>query len=134
MVKSSKLHLIVSLSVLILIIYFIYYYYDSSYSTTNSSLRISDAEARSRRFGLIIDVRTPKERELLGYYPNSIPISQERIQKEVPLDISSKTTWILVYSNGDNRAANAAQILYGMGYRNVRYINETYLSLMPGSK
>ena len=73
MVKSSKLNLIISLSVLILIIYFIYYYYDSSYSTTNLSLRISVNEARSRRFGLIIDVRTPKERELLGYYPNSIP-------------------------------------------------------------
>lgn len=97
-------------------------------------LRIGIPEAKARRFGLIIDVRTPKEREVLGYYPNSIPISPERLAKEVPLDISSKDTWILVYSNGDSRAAVAANILYGMGYRNVRYITETYLSLMPGSK
>ena len=97
-------------------------------------LRIGIPEAKSRRFGLIIDVRTPKEREELGYYPNSIPISLEKLRKEVPLDISSKTTHILVYSNGDDRAKVAAQLLYNMGYTNARYISETYLSLMPGSK
>ena len=96
-------------------------------------LKISVGEAKARRFGLIIDVRTPKERDTLGYYPNSIPISMERISKEVPLDISNKNAWILVYSNGDDRAAVAAQVLYKMGYNNVRYIKETYLSLMPGS-
>lgn len=96
-------------------------------------LRIGIPEAKSRRFGLIIDVRTPKEREELGYYPNSIPISPTLLKKEVPMDISNKNTWILVYSNGDNRAQMAADTLYGMGYPNVRYINETYLSLMPGS-
>ena len=97
------------------------------------SLRISVAEARARRFGLIIDVRTPIERDQLGYYPNSIPISMEKLRTEVPLDISSKRTWILVYS-GDNRAAVAAEILYGMGYSNVKYITESYLKLMPGSR
>jgi len=97
------------------------------------SLRISVAEARARRFGLIIDVRTPIERDQLGYYPNSIPISMEKLRTEVPLDISSKRTWILVYS-GDNRAAVAADILYGMGYSNVKYITESYLKLMPGSR
>ena len=98
-----------------------------------SSLKISVSEARSRRFGLIIDVRTPKERDQLGYYPNSIPISMENIRNQVPLDISNKNTWILVYSNGDNRAALAAETLYRMGYSNVKYIKERYLSLMPGS-
>ena len=97
------------------------------------SLRISVAEARARRFGLIIDVRTPIERDQMGYYPNSIPISMEKLRTEVPLDISSKRTWILVYS-GDNRAAVAADILYGMGYSNVKYITESYLKLMPGSR
>ena len=57
----------------------------------------------------------------------------EKLQTEVPLDISSKNTWILVYS-GDNRAAVAAEILYGMGYTNVKYITESYLKLMPGSR
>ena len=98
-----------------------------------SSLRIGIPEARARRFGLIIDVRTPQERQQLGYYPNSIPISLERLRQEVPLDISNKNTWILVYCNTGRRAQMAAEILYKMGYPNVRYIDKSYLSLMPGS-
>jgi phage shock protein E len=82
---------------------------------------------------LIIDVRTPKERELLGYYPNSIPISLDTINKQVPLDIADKSTSILIYCNAGSRAAKAAEILYRMGYTNVRYITESYLKLMPGS-
>lgn len=96
-------------------------------------LRISVIEARARRFGLIIDVRTEKERSQLGYYPNSIPISIDQIKQEVPLDITNKNSWILVYSNGDSRAKVAAEILYSKGYNNVRYITETYYSLMPGA-
>jgi rhodanese-related sulfurtransferase len=97
------------------------------------SLEISVAEARSRRFGLIIDVRSPEERSYLGYYPQSIPISIHDLQKGIALDISNKNTPILIYSNGDNRAAKAADTVYRMGYPNVRYINTTYLSLLPGS-
>lgn len=113
-----------------------------TYSTTfmpsntkpvDSPLRITVAEARARRFGLIIDVRTPKERELLGFYPESIPISIDQLSSQVPMDISNKKTWILIYSNGDDRAPKAAEILYRMGYTNVRYIKEQYLTLLPGS-
>jgi rhodanese-related sulfurtransferase len=132
MPKANQLGSVLTIAILILLVYLGFTYYSSS-THSEKSLRISVGEAKARRFGLIIDVRTPKERELLGYYPNSIPISPQRLQQEVPLDISSKNTWILVYSNGDNRAAAAAEVLYRMGYRNVRYINETYLSLMPGS-
>jgi rhodanese-related sulfurtransferase len=134
MAKVSKLGLgsVLTIAILITIAYIVY---TTSQQTAQSgpSLRISVAEAKARRFGLIIDVRTPKERELLGFYPNSIPISLQKISQEVPLDISNKNTWILVYSNNDNRAPLAAETLYRMGYRNVRYISESYLSLMPGS-
>ena len=99
-----------------------------------SSLQIGIPEAKARRFGLIIDVRTPEQRSHLGYYPNSIPISLEKLKSEVPLDISNKKTWILVYSNGDQKAQIAAEKLFKQGYPNVRYIQETYLSLMPGSQ
>ncbi len=132
MARTNQLGSVLTIAVLILLVYLGYTYY-SSPTHKESSLKISVAEARARRFGLIIDVRTPKERELLGYYPNSIPISPHMLQQQVPLDISNKNTWILVYSNGDPRAATAAEVLYRMGYRNVRYIKETYLSLMPGS-
>jgi rhodanese-related sulfurtransferase len=100
----------------------------------NSPLEVSAAEAKSRRFGFIIDVRTPEQRNRLGYYPNSVPISLERIQDEVPLDISNKKTWILVYSNGDERARFAAEKLFSQGYPNVRHLKGNYLSLMPGSQ
>jgi rhodanese-related sulfurtransferase len=132
MAKANHLGSVLTVAVALLVGYLVYTYY-SNPAHSETSLRISVGEAKARRFGLIIDVRTPKERELLGYYPNSIPISPQQLQQEVPLDISSKNTWILVYSNGDNRAAAAAEVLYRMGYRNVRYIKETYLSLMPGS-
>jgi len=117
--------------VIILIIAIIIYLVYINQIHNEPSLKISIAEARSKRFGLIIDVRTPKERDQLGYYPNSVPISMENIRNQVPLDISSKNTHILVYS-GDNRALVAAKVLYIMGYRNVKYITESYLRLMPG--
>jgi rhodanese-related sulfurtransferase len=98
------------------------------------SLRIGVEEARMKRFGLIIDVRTPKERSELGYYPLSIPISLDALEKEMPLDISNKNTPILIYSNGDTRAERAAAIVYRMGYHRVSYIDGTYLQLLPGSK
>jgi rhodanese-related sulfurtransferase len=122
---------ILTIIVVVILMYLIYMAIPANYN--QPSLRIGIPEARSRRFGLIIDVRTPKERDQLGYYPNSIPISLERLRSEVPLDISNKNTWILVYCNTGRRAEMAAEILYKMGYPNVRYINESYLSLMPGS-
>ena len=101
-------------------------------------LELSSQQARAQRFRLIIDVRTPKEREELGYYPNSIPISVEELKKEVPFLIGSGLhtlhSPILVYSNGDRRAQLAAEMLYQLGYSQVRYISQSYLSLLPGSQ
>ena len=101
--------------------------------TTAPSLRISIQEAKAKRFGLIVDVRSLRERATLGFYPLSIPISMQALRTELPLDISNKQTPILVYSNGDSRAAEAAAIIYQMGYHNVSYIDKPYLALMPGS-
>jgi len=98
------------------------------------SLQISTGEARARRFGLILDMRNAREREELGYYPNSIPVSIDRLSSEVPFLNSNRAVSILVYSNGDSRAKMAAHALYQMGYRNARYITTSYLALMPGSK
>lgn len=106
----------------------------SSTRAPDVSLQISTGEARSKRFGLILDMRNAREREELGYYPNSIPVSLDRLSSEVPFLNSNRATSIMVYSNGDNRAKVAAHALYQMGYRNVRYITTSYLALMPGSK
>jgi hypothetical protein len=130
------------LTTLVLVIVIAVFVYFQMSPQKASVLRISVAEARARRFGLIVDVRTPRQRDLLGYYPNSIPIPLERLKMEVPLDISNKNTWILVYGagispklrTGDDTARLAAETLHRMGYPNTRYITESYLSLMPGSQ
>jgi len=102
------------------------------------TLEIPIQEARSKRFRLIIDVRTPKEREELGYYPNSIPIEVDQLKSDVPFligsGLQSQQSPILVYSNGDRRAQLAAEMLHQFGYTHVRYISKSYLSLMPGSQ
>jgi rhodanese-related sulfurtransferase len=125
----------VILLVVLVIVIAVYAVNQSSASnhTPEVSLRISTGEARSRRFGLILDTRDAREREELGYYPNSIPVSLDRLSREVPFLNSNRAVSILVYSNGDNRARVAAHALYQMGYRNVRYITTSYLALMPGS-
>lgn len=98
-----------------------------------SSLAILPEEVREQRFSLIVDVRSPKEREEYGYYPNSIPISLDRLQQTIPVDLAvDPSSSILVYSNGDTRAQVAAEIIYSMGYTRVRYLREPYTILMPG--
>ena len=131
MARPNIIGPVLSIAVVAVIIYLIYS--NTRQTHSEKSLKISVAEAKARRFGLIIDVRTALERELLGYYPDSIPFSLDNLTQQVPLDMTNKNAWILVYSNNDNRAVVAAEILYKMGYKNVRYIKETYLSLMPGS-
>ena len=116
----------------------LYVVYTNMDSFSHPTLEISIQAARSKRFGLIIDVRTPKEREELGYYPNSIPIAVDQLKAEVPFligsGLQSLQSPILVYSNGDRRAQLAAEMLYQLGYTQVQYISTSYLSLMPGSQ
>lgn len=102
-----------------------------NYKSYDQTLRIHINEARSRRFNVIYDVRTIQERELYGYYPNSIPLDPNNIKENVLSDIGNKNAWILIYSNNSKISAQIATILYKLGYTNVRYINEGYESLMP---
>jgi len=122
--------------ILVAILYFVYTNMNSLHQLP--SLEMPVEEARSKRFRLVIDVRTPKEREELGYYPNSIPIEVDKLQSDVSFligsGLQSLQSPILIYSNGDGRAQLAAGMLYELGYSNVRYISTSYLSLMPGSR
>ena len=129
MAKRSLLIIVIIIAVSITV----YMVNQQSHLLVTPSLEMSISNARAKRFNLIIDVRTLKEREELGYYPNSIPIAANNLQHEVPVLTSSKNNSILVYSNGGDRLAeNAANILYKMGYHNVRYIASSYLQMMPG--
>jgi rhodanese-related sulfurtransferase len=124
--------------IIALVIFYLVYtaYEELSYRTNHigeKSMRLSAKDASHRRFGLIIDVREPEERESMGYYPNSIPVSFNKLKVEVPFINSNRGTTIMVYSNGDGKAERAASILSNMGYQQENYITETYLSLLPGS-
>jgi len=116
----------------------LYVVYINMNSLQQPSLEIPVEEARSKRYRLMIDVRTPKEREEFGYYPNSIPIAVDQLKSDVPFligsGLQSLQSPILVYCNGGRRAQLAAEILYELGYMNVRYISKSYLSMMPGSQ
>ena len=130
MARGIHLRSLLTLIVLITIIY-VAHLSTSGLQSAAPSLMISTNEARARRFGLILDMRSQAEREQLGYYPNSIPVSLNTLQTEVPFLNSNKKTFILVYSSGDDKAYRAAAMLHDMGYINARYIAEPYLSLMP---
>lgn len=122
---------IITLSVIIVIGMIVYSLYGST-PLMGPTLRVTPQEARARRYGRIFDVRSPVERDRLGYFPHSLPLSMENLEKGIPLDLPL-TTHILVYSNGDDRAQRAAEQISRMGYPHVRYLQETYQALMPGA-
>lgn len=122
---------IIALSVIVAISIIAYTLYGSA-TLMGPSLRVTPQEARARRYGRIFDVRSPMERDRLGYLPHSLPLSMENLEKGIPLDLPL-TTHILVYSNGDDRAQRAAEQISRMGYPHVCYLQETYQALMPGA-
>lgn len=102
-------------------------------------LELSGEQARRQRFSLIVDVRTPEEREIHGYFPNSIPIDPSKAIKEIPFLLGRNvkggetiTSPILVYSNsGDGRAKAVANQLYDHGFVGTYYLKGSYLSMLP---
>ena len=109
------------------------------FSLQQDPLLITAKEARRRRHALILDVRTPKERERFGFFPESIPIDPSRVTEEVPFLLGQKPgsqsprpTPILVYSNeGDGRARQVAEQLYDIGFIGTRYLNGSYSDMLP---
>jgi rhodanese-related sulfurtransferase len=123
---------VVPLILLVLIITICTVYFSTNdASILRPSLEISVADARTRRFGLILDVRSLQEREEMGFYPNSIPFDPEDWKKD---GLVGKATSIMVYSNGDGRAQRIAEQLYQAGYQNIHYITSSFTSLLPGSQ
>lgn len=100
------------------------------YPYMNDKLRISISEARNKRFDIYLDVRTKLERDTLGYYPSSIHIPSNDIEKLVSMRIRNKDAKILIYCNTGHRAKLAAEKMYKLGYKNVRYIAESYRLLL----
>ena len=118
-----------AIAVLVGVLIYNYMYLQSGNSP--KSMLISPQEAKTRRFGLILDVRSMRERELYGYYPNSVIIPFEELTPQSISDLVSKNTSILIYCKKGRRAGQAALMLKKWGFKNVKYIDQPYNSMMP---
>lgn len=92
--------------------------------------RVDIDEARKTKYDVYLDVRTHVERDLLGFYPNSVHIPATELQGRVMKEIPDKKKKILVYCNTGHRAKLAAQKMREMGYVNAVYIAESFRELM----
>jgi phage shock protein E len=102
--------------------------------SVNSPYRLSSEEAKKRiathEVDLVLDVRTEKERESLGYYPKSIWIPAANLEKEIPPRFPDKHMRVLIYCNTGHRARLATDKLREMGYSQVHYISSGWKSLL----
>ena len=116
-------------AVAILIVVFVYLMYKYA---INSALYMTTDEAKAKilakEFDSIVDVRTNMEYNL-GHYADAIHLPIGEIEQKAYSVLPDKTARILVYCNTGQRARAASEKLYSMGYKNVRYIGGTYLSL-----
>jgi rhodanese-related sulfurtransferase len=124
----KMIYKIILLFVIVVLIYFIYQYPKSS------KYIISSEKAKklimSKKINLILDVRTNMERDMLGYYPGSVHIQSEDLEKRMMNEYPNKNIKILIYCNTGHRAKIAAEKLHDMGYKNTFYILSTYKTLM----
>jgi rhodanese-related sulfurtransferase len=123
----------ITLLIIIILVITVYAVYNSNgfYNPFRPSLEVPISVARAKRYGVILDARTLQEREVGGFYPNSIPYSVDDWRNR---SLAGKDTTILVYCNAGNRAQTVAYQLYDMGYKNVNYITKPFTSLLPGSQ
>ncbi len=100
----------------------------------DSPHRISSTEAKRRlsnhEFDLVLDVRTETERKTLGFFPKSLHMPRDRLEKEFSRAVPDKSTRILVYCNTGQRARLATDTLHQMGYTKTKYITGSHLSLI----
>ena len=113
----------------VLIVVFVYIMYKYA---INGALYIRADEARAKvaakEFDTIVDVRTNMEYNL-GHAPDAVHLPIGEIEAKASSVLPDKTARILVYCNTGQRSRAASEKLYSMGYKNVRYIGGTYLSL-----
>ena len=102
------------------------------YYTYSSNLRISIKKAKEliKLYNVkIIDVRTNYEWDI-GHYKNAIHIPAKDINiLNLSKNNIKSTDKIIVYCNTGQRAKIAAEKIYKLGFKNVKYIVEPYIFL-----
>jgi rhodanese-related sulfurtransferase len=102
---------------------------NNSHNFSNSPLYIDIHTARNTPFNIYIDVRTNFEYRTNGFYAKAINIPFSNLHN-IENIIPHKLTSILIYCNSGARSHKAAQQLYNMGYKNVKYINKPFTYLL----
>ena len=124
--KQRTSYLFATAVLIVVIVYLVYRY------AINGFLYISADEARAKiaakEIDVLVDVRTNMEYGL-GHAPGALHLPTGEIEQKASSVLPDKTARILVYCNTGQRARDASEKLYGLGYKNVRYISGTYLSL-----
>lgn len=119
-------HLLFVIPLLAILAFFLYRYAISGF------LYISAEDAQKKlaanEFDVVLDVRTNMEYNL-GHYPNAKHIPIQALEERAPKELPDITARILVYCNTGQRSRKASEILYGLGFKNVRYIAGSYLTL-----
>lgn len=117
---------------LVFAIALIVFAYGYMYSVS-SPYYVSATEGKSgiaqKRYNVVLDVRTPIERAVLGHYPGSIHIPVSELRDRIGREIPDKNTSILIYCNTGQRARKAAELLHTLGYKNARYIATSHILL-----
>lgn len=102
------------------------------YYTFFSKLRVSAFDAKNiinKYNAKVIDVRTVFEWNY-GHYKNAINMTEKDINLEnLAKNNISKNDFIIVYCNTGQRARSAAEKIYNLGFKNVKYIVEPYTFL-----
>jgi len=114
---------------LVAVVVFAYGYMYSVSSPYYVTASEGKAGVAQKRYNVVLDVRTPVERAVLGYYPGSIHIPVTQLRERISREIPDKNTTILIYCNTGQRARKAAEILQELGYKNTRYIATTHIFL-----
>jgi rhodanese-related sulfurtransferase len=115
------------LLILGIIIYLYHYAISSPYLISSDVAKIL---VKNNKLDVILDVRTPLERQTLGFYPGSVNIQTSDLEEKMPKMYPNKNNLILLYCNTGQRARNATEKLHKMGYSNAIYIASGYKSLI----
>lgn len=121
-----RYHIILVLPLLAIVGYFLYKY------AVTGLLHISAEDARKKlannEIDVVLDVRTNLEYNL-GHYPNAKHIPLQQLEERAPQELPTLNASVLIYCNTGQRSRKASEILYGLGYKKVRYISGPYTTL-----
>lgn len=115
----------ISIFIIIIVIIILYTFL----STLRINLNTANDLIKNERVK-IVDVRSIYEWDI-GHHRNAVHIPINNIN-EINLSKNNikKNDIIIVYCNTGQRARNAAEKIYNMGFKNVKYIVEPYIFLL----